>query len=217
MTIEQHPEYKNFYEVQHPLLKHKLSVLRDETTSTKDFKELVTEISLLLAYEATKDLPMTSRIVNTPLESFEAPVLAGKKPVILPILRAGIGMVDAFLTLMPAARVGHIGLYRDEKTLEPQLYFYKIPKHSKDRQFYICDPMLATGGSASAAIKKLKEEGIRRIVYVCIVAAPEGVSRIFSEHPEIPIFSAALDRKLNKKGFILPGLGDAGDRMFGTK
>lgn len=217
MPTKIYPEFPNFYEVQHPLLQHKLSVLRDINTDKKEFKELINEISLLLVYEATKDLPMTTQIIQTPLEEFEAPMLSGKKPVILPIIRSGIGMVDAFLTLMPSARVGHIGLYRDEKTLRPHLYYYKIPTHSKDRQFYICDPMLATGGSGAAAIDKLKESGVRRIIFVSILAAPEGVGKIHNNHPEVPIFAASLDRKLNKKGYILPGLGDAGDRMFGTK
>lgn len=217
MTIEQHPQYLNFYKVRHPLLQHKLSVMRDIGTDKKEFKELINEITILLVYEATKDLPMTTQTIETPLETFEAPVLAGKKPVVLPILRAGIGMVDAFLTLMPSARVGHIGLYRDEKTLKPHLYYFKIPSHSKDRQFYICDPMLATGGSAIAAIDKLKECGVRRISFVCILAAPEGVKNLYEAHPDVPVFSANLDNKLNKRGYILPGLGDAGDRMFGTK
>lgn len=217
MTIKRHPQFGNFYVVQHPLLQHKVSVLRDINTDKKNFKELVHEISLLLVYEVTKDLPVIMQKVETPLETCEAPMLAGKKPVILPILRAGIGMVDAFLMLMPSARVAHIGLYRDEKTLAPNLYYFKIPPHSSDRQFYICDPMLATGGSAVSAIEKLKEAGAHRIIFVCIIAAPEGVERVTKEHPDVQIFAAGLDRKLNKKGYILPGLGDAGDRMFGTK
>lgn len=217
MTIKRYSEYENIFVVQHPLLQHKLSVLRDINTDKKGFKELINEITILLVYEATKDLPMTIQTISTPLETFEAPVLAGKKPVILTILRAGIGMVDGFLTLMPSARVAHIGLYRDEKTLEPQLYYFKIPPHSKDRQFYICDPMLATGGSAIVAIDKLKEVGVRKITFVCILAAPEGVERLCKAHPDVTVFAACVDRKLNKKGYILPGLGDAGDRMFGTK
>ena len=217
MSIKQDENFKNLFLVQHPLLQHKLSVLRDKHTNKKEFKELVNEIALLLAYEATKDLPMTTKTVETPLETFEAPVIAGKKQVILPILRAGIGMVDAFLTLMPSARVGHIGLYRDEETLKPHRYYFKIPPNSKDRQFYVCDPMLATGGSAVAAIDQLKKAGIKRISFVCILAAPEGVERLYKHHPDVPIFAAALDRQLNKKGYILPGLGDAGDRMYGTK
>lgn len=217
MAIIQHPKFTNFHQVQHPLLQHKLSVLRDVNTDTKGFKELINEITLLLAYEVTKDLPMTTQMVKTPLETCEQPILAGKKQVILPILRAGIGMVEAFLTLMPSARVGHIGLFRNEETLQPQLYYFKVPVQSEDRQFYICDPMLATGGSAVAAITKLKNIGVQKITFVCIVAAPEGVERLFEEHPDVPIFSASLDRKLNEHGYILPGLGDAGDRMFGTK
>lgn len=217
MTIKQHPQFKNFYVVQHPLLQHKLSVLRDINTDKKNFKELVHEITLLLVYEVTKDLPIVIQKIETPLEICEAPMLAGKKPVILPILRAGVGMVDAFLMLMPSARIAHIGLYRDEKTLQPNLYYFKIPPHSSDRQYYICDPMLATGGSAITAIEQLKKAGAHRITFVCILAAPEGVEKVTKEHPDVQIFSASLDRKLNKKGYILPGLGDAGDRMFGTK
>ena len=178
---------------------------------------MVSEISTLLVYEVTKDLPLTNKIIETPLTSGEMPMLSGKKPVILAILRAGIGMVDGFLNLMPSARVAHIGLYRDEVTFEPHLYYFKIPSHSKDRQFYICDPMLATGGSAVLAINKLKASGVGKISFVCILAAPEGAQRVFQEHPDVPVFASKLDRKLNKKGYILPGLGDAGDRMFGTK
>lgn len=217
MTIKQHPVFTNFHEVQHPLLQHKLTLLRDINTNKKEFKELVGEISTLLVYEVTKDLPVVQKTVETPLESCEMPVLAGKKPVILAILRAGVGMIDGFLNLMPSARVAHIGLYRDEETLEPHLYYFKIPSHSKDRQFYICDPMLATGGSAVRAIDKLKEAGVRKITVVSILAAPEGVERVFQVHPDVPVFASKLDRKLNKKGYILPGLGDAGDRIFGTK
>jgi len=217
MSTRQHPEYKNFYEVTHPLLQHKLSKLRDIETGTKAFKELVNEITILLTYEATKDVPTTTTTVTTPLEKFEAPMCVGKKPVILPILRAGIGMVDGLLTLMPSARVGHIGMFRNEETLMPELYYFKIPQNSKDRQFYVCDPMLATGGSAIAAINKIKEEGITKITFLCIVAAPEGVKSFCELHPDVTIFCASLDRQLNEKGYILPGLGDAGDRMFGTK
>jgi uracil phosphoribosyltransferase len=217
MTIKQHINFNNFYEVQHPLLQHKLTILREATTNKKEFKQLIAEISTLLVYEVTKDLPMTIKQIETPLEACQMPVLAGKKPVILAVLRAGIGMVDGFLNLMPSARVAHIGLYRDEVTLEPHLYYFKIPSHSKDRQFYICDPMLATGGSAVRAIDKLKSSGVKRISFVCILAAPEGVEKVFQAHPDVPVFAAKLDRKLNKKGYILPGLGDAGDRMFGTK
>lgn len=217
MPIKQHELFTNFHEVQHPLLQHKLSLLRKRDTNKKEFKELIGEISTLLVYEVTKDLPIINEMIETPLETCEMPFLAGKKPVILAVLRAGIGMVDGFLNLMPSARVAHIGLYRDEATLEPHLYYFKIPSHSKDRQFYICDPMLATGGSAIRAIDKLKASGVRKISFVCILAAPEGVERVFGAHPDVPVFAAKLDRKLNKRGYILPGLGDAGDRMFGTK
>lgn len=217
MTIKQHPIFTNFHEVEHPLLQHKLSLMRDKNTNKKEFKELVNEISMLLAYEVTKDLPLTQKTIETPIETCEAPVLAGKKPVVLPILRAGIGMVDGFLNLMPSARVGHIGLYRDEATLEPHLYYFKIPSNSKHRQFYICDPMLATGGSAIKTIDALKAAGVHKISFVCILAAPEGVEKVFQAHPDVPVFSAKLDVKLNKKGYICPGVGDAGDRIFGTK
>lgn len=217
MSIKQHETFENFHEVQHPLLQHKLTLLRDKNTDKKEFKELIDEISTLLVYEVTKDLPLKLKEVETPLETDQMPVLAGKKPVILAILRAGIGMVDGFLDLMPSARVAHIGLYRDEKTLEPHLYYFKIPSHSKDRQFYICDPMLATGGTAVVAIDELKKAGVKKIRFVCILAAPEGVQRVCEAHPDVPIYAVKLDRKLNKKGYILPGLGDAGDRIFGTK
>jgi uracil phosphoribosyltransferase len=217
MPVHKRSQFPNLHEVRHPLVLHKLSSLRSVKTSTKEFKELVHEITIFLVYEATKDLPITSEIVKTPLETFDAPVLDGKKPVILPILRAGIGMVDGFLTLMPSARVGHIGLFRNEETLQPECYFFKIPKNSLDRQFFICDPMLATGGSANETINRLKASGIKKIIFVCLVAAPEGVKKLLKMHPDVPIFTASLDRELNNRGYILPGLGDAGDRMFGTK
>ncbi len=216
-VIQKHPEFSNFNEIKHPLLLHKLSSLRNHRTSKKEFKELVYEITLLLVYEATKELPITHKVIKTPLENFSAPVLDGKKPVILPILRAGIGMVDAFLSLMPSARVGHIGLFRDEDTLQPQCYYFKIPSHAHDRQFFICDPMLATGGSAIATIDRLKASKIHKITFVCLVAAPEGVEKLSKAHPDVTIYAAALDRELNNHGYILPGLGDAGDRLFGTK
>lgn len=217
MSIETHPEFSNFHVVRHPLISHKLSLLRDVKNTKKTFKELVDEITLFLGYEATKDLPLTTQTIRTPLETFEAPVLAGKKPVILPILRAGIGMVDSLLTLMPSARVGHIGLYRNEETLEPQRYYFKIPQNSQDRHFFICDPMLATGGSMIETVNELKNEGITRITVLCIVAAPEGVKRFCQLHPDVQVYAASLDRQLNDHGYILPGLGDAGDRLFGTK
>lgn len=217
MTLYRYDEFKNFFEVRHPLLQHKLSVLRDINTSKKGFKELVSEITTLLVYEVTRDLPMTTTEIQTPLETATFPVLSGKKPVILPILRAGIGMVDGFLTLMPSARIGHIGMFRDEETLKPEFYYLKIPPKSEERQFFVCDPMLATGGSATETIDRLKSLNISKISFVCLVAAPEGVSRLTKKHPDVPIFAASLDRQLNEKGYILPGLGDAGDRLFGTK
>ena len=217
MTIVTHEQYENFHLVQHPLIAHKMSILRSKETSKKSFKELVEEITLLLAYEATKDLPLVTRTIETPLETMQTPRLTGKKPVILPILRAGIGMVDSFLKLMPTARVGYIGLYRDEQTLQPQRYYFKIPPNHEDRHFFVCDPMLATGGSVCAAIDQLQQAGVKQITFVCLLAAPEGVACFCNKHPNIPVFSAILDRELNENGYILPGLGDAGDRLFGTK
>ncbi|MAZ39753.1 MAG: uracil phosphoribosyltransferase [Legionellales bacterium] len=208
---------ENFIQIPHPLIAHKLTLLRSAKTPKKDFKKLVEEIGMLLAYEVTKDFPLTTQHIETPLCSIQSPVLAGKKPVILPILRAGIGMVDGFLNLMPSARVGHIGLFRDEQTLKPHLYYFKIPQDSEDRDFIICDPMLATGGSAIAAVDILKKHNIQRITFVCLVAAPEGISAFNKNHPEVKIYAASLDEKLNSDGYILPGLGDAGDRLFGTK
>jgi uracil phosphoribosyltransferase len=217
MSLRSHPDYPNFHLVEHPLVSHKLSLLRDQNTNKKLFKELVHEITLLLAYEATASLPLTSMPIDTPLESFDAPIIAGKKSVLLPILRAGLGMVDAFLSLMPGARVGHIGMYRDEKTLEPHTYFFKIPPSSSERIAFILDPMLATGGSTAAAISRLKQEGLKRMKLVCLLAAPEGVRHMSDQHPDVKIFSAALDRQLDENGYIRPGLGDAGNRLFGTR
>lgn len=217
MIVKKYPDHDNFFLVEHPLIKHKMFYLRDKQSSKKKFKELVKEITMLLAYEVTSDLPLETAEVETPLERYEASILSGKKPVILPILRAGLGMVDGFLDLIPSARVGHIGLYRDEETLQPHRYFFKIPKQSETRQFFVVDPMLATGGSAVDAISMLKNDGLTNIKFVCLVAAPEGVKRMAQHHPEVPIFAAALDRQLNEHGYILPGLGDAGDRLFGTR
>lgn len=217
MSTSQNLQHPNFFLASHPLIQHKMFHLRDKETSKKKFKELVKELSLLLAYEATANLPLTERKVSTPLETFDAPLLKGKKPVILPILRAGLGMVDGFLELIPSARVGHIGLFRNEETLEPEKYYYKVPPSSAIRQFFLLDPMLATGGSAVSAVSMLKDEGIEDIKFVCLVASPEGVDLMGEKHPDIPIYAAALDRELNENGYILPGLGDAGDRLFGTK
>ncbi len=217
MPIKTYPEYPNFFEVQHPLIQHKLTCLRNVNTNKKEFQELTEEITTLLVYEVTKDLKTKLVTVNTPLESCSLPMLDGYKPVILAILRAGIGMVSGFLKLIPLARVAHIGLYRDEQTLNPILYYFKIPRHSENRQFYICDPMLATGGTLVSAIDQLKSRGINKITFVSLLATRRGVERVMSKHPEVKIFTACLDRELNDDGYILPGLGDAGDRLFGTK
>ncbi len=217
MPIKTYSEYPNFFEVQHPLIQHKLSCLRNVDTNKKEFQELTEEITTLLVYEVTKDLETELVAVKTPLESCNLPMLSGYKPVVLAILRAGIGMVGGFLKLIPLARVAHIGLYRDEETLDPVLYYFKIPRNSENRQFYICDPMLATGGTLVAAIDQLKDRGISRITFVSLLATRQGVEKVISKHPDVKIFTACLDRELNENGYILPGLGDAGDRLFGTK
>ncbi len=217
MALRSHPSYPSLHLVDHPLVAHKLTKLRDVTTSKKKFRELVYELTLLLAYEATADLPLGHEEIATPLEMVEAPVIVGKKPLIVPILRAGLGMVDAFQDLMPGARIGHLGMYRDEKTLEPQTYYFKIPSENEGRRTFVLDPMLATGGSAAAAVSVLHERGISHLTFVCILASPEGVRRLSGAHPGLPIIAACLDRELNDKGYILPGVGDAGDRLFGTR
>jgi uracil phosphoribosyltransferase len=211
------PSFPNLTVLDHPLIQHKLSILRDRETSTRDFKQLVGEIATLMAYEATKDLATEPVEINTPLERMTGRQVAGKKLTLVPILRAGLGMVDGIALLVPSARVGHIGLYRDHDTHNPVDYYFKIPAAEVERDFYLLDPMLATGGSAVAAVAALKEAGARRIRFLSIVAAPEGVQRMLSAHPDVHIFSAALDRELNELGYILPGLGDAGDRLFGTR
>lgn len=209
--------FPNLTVLDHPLIQHKLSILRDRETSTRDFKQLVSEIATLMAYEATQDLATEPVEIETPLERMTGRQVAGKKLTLVPILRAGLGMVDGIAQLIPSARVGHIGLYRDHDTLKPVDYYFKIPAAEPERDFYVLDPMLATGGSAVAAVAALKEAGARRIRFLSIVAAPEGVRRMLETHPEVPIFTAALDRQLNDIGYILPGLGDAGDRLFGTR
>lgn len=209
-------DYPGFMEVMHPLVRDRVTRLRDVATDRKEFRSLIFEISLLLAYEATRDIPLTTRRVITPLETIEAPVIRGNEPVLLPILRAGLGMVDAFLAVMPGAAIGHIGLGRDETTLEPRRYFERIPPSIQESGVIVLDPMLATGGSASYAVTILKEKEVSRITLVSLIAAPEGVRRVAEDHPDIRIVVASLDRGLNAKGYILPGLGDAGDRMFGT-
>ena len=203
--------------IDHPLVAHKMSILRDKNTSVKDFRELVSEIGVLITYEATRDLPLTTKTVETPLCKAEVPTLKGKKFAVVPILRAGLGLVDGVLRLVPSARVGHIGMYRDEETLEPHVYFCKMPKDIAEREVLIVDPMLATGGSASAAITEMKRRGCKNIKLMVLLAAPEGVERIQTDHPDVELYCGALDKGLNEHGYILPGLGDAGDRIFGTK
>ena len=201
----------------HPLVAHKLTILRDKNTSVKDFRELVSEIGMLITYEATRDLPLTEREVETPICKTTAPTLKGKKFAVVPILRAGLGLVDGVLRMVPGARVGHIGLYRNEETLEPVKYFCKMPKDVAERDILIVDPMLATGGSADAAIGFMKEYGCTNIKLMVLLAAPEGIERIQRSHPDVDIYCGTVDEKLNDKGYIVPGLGDAGDRIFGTK
>jgi uracil phosphoribosyltransferase len=211
------PAFANLSVTGHPLVQHKLSILRDRATPTKMFKELVEEIAMLMAYEATSDLALEPVSVETPLESMIAQRVSGKKLTLVPILRAGLGMVDGVLRLVPSARVGHIGLYRDHQTLEPVDYYFRVPGDAAERQFFVLDPMLATGGSAVAAVDSLKRAGATRVRFLCLVAAPTGVQRMLGAHPDVHIYAAALDRELNALGYILPGLGDAGDRIFGTR
>ncbi len=201
----------------HPLLQHKLSILRDENTGVKDFRQIVSEIATLMCYEATRDLPLEEIEIQTPVAKATVKVIAGKKLAIVPILRAGLGMVDGILTLIPSAKVGHIGLYRDPQTLEPVEYYCKMPTDISERDIIVLDPMLATGGSASAAIQFMKGYGCKNIKLMNILAAPEGIDRVHKDHPDVDIFIAAVDEKLNDHGYIVPGLGDAGDRIFGTK
>lgn len=201
----------------HPLLQHKLSIMRDKATSVKEFRELASEVAMLMCYEATRDLPVEEVDVETPIAMAKVKKIAGKKMAVVPILRAGLGMVDGIIQLVPSVKVGHIGLYRDPQTLEPVKYYCKMPKDIAERDVLITDPMLATGGSATAAIRFIKEYGCRSIKLMCILAAPEGVRRIQVDHPDVDIYVAAIDEKLNDHGYIVPGLGDAGDRIFGTK
>ena len=202
--------------IDHPLVQHKLSIMRKKETSTNQFRELLKEIALFMGYEITRDFPLTYEEIETPLMKMNAPKIAGKKVAIAPILRAGLGMVDGLLELMPSAKVGHIGMYRDEVTCQPVFYYYKMPA-GKDRLVIVTDPMLATGGSACDAIKRLKEDGYTQIRLMCLVASPQGVQAVSDQHPDVDIYLACLDKGLNDKNYILPGLGDAGDRIFGTK
>jgi uracil phosphoribosyltransferase len=210
-------QFPNLTVITHPLVQHKLSILRDKSTSKKTFRALVDEISMLMGYEVTKDLKLEDVEIETPLERMNARKVGGKKLTLVPILRAGLGMVEGMLRLMPSVRVGHIGMYREHDTLEPVDYYFKIPQGAETRDFILLDPMLATGGSAIAAVSSLKKNGATRVRLVCIVAAPEGVQKMLDAHPDVQVFTASLDRELNQNGYILPGLGDAGDRLFGTR
>ena len=203
--------------IDHPLIQHKLTIMRDKETSTKDFKQLLGEIALLMGYEVTRDLPLTDKEIDTPICHMTAKEIAGKKLAIVPILRAGLGMVDGLAQLLPGARIGHIGMYRDEQTHLPVEYLCKLPKDIKDRMVILVDPMLATGGSAADAISILKKREVGHIKFMCLVAAPEGVAKVQELHPDVDIFTAALDERLNENAYIVPGLGDCGDRIFGTK
>lgn len=217
MPSDRPARFPNLTVLGHPLIQHKLTLLRDRSTSTRDFKQLVNEIAMLMAYEVTKDLATEPVEIETPLERMTGRQVAGKKLTLVPILRAGLGMVEGIAQLIPSARVGHIGMYRDHDSLQPIDYYFKIPGGEEERDFIILDPMLATGGSAVAAVTALRCAGARRIRFLCIVSAPEGVTRMLDAHPDVPVYTASLDRQLNEKGYILPGLGDAGDRLFGTR
>ncbi|HIU68060.1 MAG TPA: uracil phosphoribosyltransferase [Candidatus Caccomorpha excrementavium] len=201
----------------HPLIQHKIGIMRQKTTSTKEFRDLVYEVAMLICYEASRDLPLSEKLIETPLMPATVREIRGKKLCVVPILRAGLHMADGILRLIPNAKVGHIGLYRDEKTLEPHEYFCKLPADAAEREIFVVDPMLATGGSAEAAIRMLKNRGISRIRFLCLIAAPEGVQRLQKSHPDVNLYIGCLDKRLNENGYILPGLGDAGDRIYGTK
>lgn len=201
----------------HPLIQHKIGIIRRKDTSSKEFREMISEVAMLMCYEATRDLPLEPVEIETPISRMTARQLAGKKMAVVPILRAGLGMVEGMLAMIPAAKVGHIGLYRDPATLEPVEYYCKLPSDIASREVFVTDPMLATGGSATAAITMLKQKGAKKLHFMCIIAAPEGVKRMQEEHPDVDLFIGALDDRLNDHGYIVPGLGDAGDRIFGTK
>jgi len=204
-------------QIAHPLILHKLAIIRDQKTGSKDFRELVEEVAMLMAYEVTRDLPVEEIEIETPICKTKCKTLSGKKVAIVPILRAGLGMVNGMLRLIPAAKVGHIGLYRDEKTLKPVEYFCKLPQDIGEREVIVTDPMLATGGSAIDAITMLKNKGAKYIRLMCLISAPEGIKAVMNAHPDVDIYTAAIDERLNENGYIVPGLGDAGDRLFGTK
>ena len=209
--------FKNLTVVSHPLVQHKLTLMREKDTSTASFRQLLREISLLLAYEVTRELPMTTKKIQTPICEMDAPAIDGKKLALISILRAGNGLLDGILELIPAARVGFVGLYRDHETLKPVQYYYKVPDQLDERICIVVDPMLATGNSSAAAVKLLKGSGARNIRFLCLLAAPEGIRHMNAEHPDVQIVTASVDSHLNENGYIVPGLGDAGDRMFGTK
>lgn len=210
-------EYDNVHILDHPLIRHKVAIIRDKNTTTKQFREVIGEIATLMAFEVFKDVPTQTITVETPLETVEQTVVKENSIAIVPILRAGLGMVDGILTLFPAAKVGHIGMYRNEETLEPQEYYCKLPQGIEEKVVMLVDPMLATGGSACDAIALLKKRGCKHIKFLAIIGAPEGVEKVHSEHPDVEVYVSTLDRQLNENGYILPGLGDAGDRIFGTK
>ena len=210
-------KFKNVHILDHPLIRHKVAIIRDKNTNTKQFREIVSEIATLMAYESFKDVPTQEVEVETPLEKTKQIVIKENSIALVPILRAGLGMVDGVLSLFPAAKVGHIGLYRDEDTLEPHEYFCKLPKNIENKVVMVLDPMLATGGSSSAALTMLKKHGCKNIKFLSIIAAPVGIEKVATEHPDVEIYVSTLDKCLNENGYILPGLGDAGDRIFGTK
>ena len=208
---------ENVFIMDHPLIQHKISMLRNKNTGTNEFRKLIEEIAVLMGYEALRDLPLEDVEIETPIEKCKSPMIAGKKLAVVPVLRAGLGMVNGITTLVPSAKIGHIGLYRDPETLEPVEYYCKLPADCEEREVFVVDPMLATGGSSVAAIRMLKEKGVKHIRFLCILAAPEGVKKMQEAHPDVDIYIGALDEKLNDHGYIVPGLGDAGDRIFGTK
>ena len=208
---------ENVFIMDHPLIKHKISMLRDKNTGTNEFRKLVEEIGILMGYEALRDLPTEEVEIETPIETCKTPMISGKKLAVIPVLRAGLGMVNSILTLVPSAKVGHVGLYRDPVTHEPHEYYCKLPADCANREVFVVDPMLATGGSAVAALDMLKKRGVKNIHFMCIIAAPEGVKRLTEEHPDVDVYIGALDDHLNEHKYIVPGLGDAGDRIFGTK
>ncbi|MBK7582736.1 MAG: uracil phosphoribosyltransferase [Myxococcales bacterium] len=207
----------NVFVIDHPLIQHKLTLMRQKDTSTSDFRALLSELSMLMAYEVTRDMQIVMHEIETPLAKMQAPLLEGKKIVFISVLRAGTGMLDGMLRIVPSARVGHIGLYRDPKTLKPVEYFFKVPSEMEDRDAIVMDPMLATGNSAVAAVARVKATSPKSVKYVCLLAAPEGIRTLQAEHPDVPIYTPAIDERLNDHGYILPGLGDAGDRIYGTK